>query len=285
MSTVLPHAPDELTGRRLRRIGEGIGKVVYASDHWVVKRERSPSEILALIAIWKIVRRTESILPGRVGERLFAAPSRQLRLLRVCMQGILVLVPRSFWYMTHLRDVWHVYTARARQGEDLAEEALYGTSLVPRRVSFPPVRVKVGGWPGYFTVDHATERVEATLLERLNTLAAAGDWEQVEWWLDCFLETRQTAWQRGLFSVDAHLENFGVTGSRVVLLDAGGLTNRWCEVKNRLHFEQRAESPHVRLGLGETLAPRPDIAARFDVHWKETVSVEGVRRHWPEHAA
>ena len=66
MSNVLSHAPSELTHGRLRRIGEGIGKVVYASDHWVVKRERSPSEILALIAIWKIVRKSEGIVPGRI---------------------------------------------------------------------------------------------------------------------------------------------------------------------------------------------------------------------------
>jgi hypothetical protein len=284
MTSVLPHAPAELTHGRLRRIGEGIGKVVYASDHWVVKRQRSPSEILALIAIWKIVRKAEGILPGTIGQRLLAAPSRQLRLLRVFMQGVLAMIPKSIWYMTHLRDLWHVYTSRAHHGERLAQELLHGSSLVPELISFPPVRVEVGGWPGYLTVDHATERVEATLLDRLNSLAAAGAWDAVEWWLDCFLETRQTAWRRGIFSVDAHLKNFGVTGNRVVLIDSGGLTNRWCEVKDRLDFEQRANAPHVRLGLGKTLASRPDIAERFNARWKETVSVEGVLRHWPEMA-
>jgi hypothetical protein len=220
-----------------------------------------------------------------MGARLLAAPSRQLRLLRVFVQGVLAVVPTGFWYMTHVSELWRVYMSRAHRGEALADEHLHGSSLVPERISFPPVRVSVGGWPGYLTVDHATERVEATLLDRLNTLARAGKWEDVEWWLDCFLETRQTAWRRGIFSVDAHLKNFGVTGNRVVLIDSGGLTDRWCDVKDRLEFEQQVELPHVRLGLGEILASRPDIAERFNAQWKETVSVDGVLRQWPRNAA
>ena len=35
---LLPRAPAELTSGRLRRLGEGVGKVVYCSEHWVVKR-------------------------------------------------------------------------------------------------------------------------------------------------------------------------------------------------------------------------------------------------------
>src|SRR5438067_1972020 len=67
---LLPHAPPELTRGRLRRLGEGIGKVVYASEHWVVKRERSPSEILALIAIWRALRKLEHVLPRAFARRL-----------------------------------------------------------------------------------------------------------------------------------------------------------------------------------------------------------------------
>ena len=54
---VLLHAPPELTAGRLKRLGEGIGKVVYASEHWVIKRPRTPSEIVALILLWKILPR------------------------------------------------------------------------------------------------------------------------------------------------------------------------------------------------------------------------------------
>jgi hypothetical protein len=281
MTRVLPHAPPELTQGRLRRIGEGIGKVVYASDHWVIKRERTASEIVALIAIWKVVRRTERVLPGRLGQRLLQAPSRQLRLLRVLTQGVLRFVPRGFWYMTHLHEVWKTHITRDAQGEELAREHLLGTQLVPERIAFPPVQVRVGGWPGHLTVDEATERVEATLLDRIESLARAGDWERVEWWLGRLLETRQTAWRLGLFSVDAHLKNFGVTEDRVVLIDPGGLTNRWEDVQERLLFEETVAAPHVRLGLGRILAARPDIAKRFNAKWKETVCVEGVLRHWP----
>src|SRR6185436_6359282 len=46
---VLPEPPEELIGTFLRRLGEGVGKVVYASPHWVVKRERSPSEVVAIV--------------------------------------------------------------------------------------------------------------------------------------------------------------------------------------------------------------------------------------------
>ena len=35
---LLLHAPADLTSGRVRRLGEGINKVVYASEHWVVKR-------------------------------------------------------------------------------------------------------------------------------------------------------------------------------------------------------------------------------------------------------
>src|SRR5688572_17660085 len=63
---MLPSPPEELTRTRLLRLGEGIGKVVYASEHWVVKRERSPSAIIALIVIWKFLRRAERHLPARL---------------------------------------------------------------------------------------------------------------------------------------------------------------------------------------------------------------------------
>ena len=63
MPRAVPHAPEELTRDRLTRLGEGIGKVVYASEHWVVKRERTPGEVVALILIWKILRQWAHMLP------------------------------------------------------------------------------------------------------------------------------------------------------------------------------------------------------------------------------
>src|SRR6185503_1914493 len=99
---MFPHAPGELTRGRLRRLGEGIGKVVYASEHWVVKRERSPSEIVALIVLWKALRKVEHVLPGRIGRRLLERPSTQLRLLRVMVQGSMRVIPKSVWFTTHI---------------------------------------------------------------------------------------------------------------------------------------------------------------------------------------
>ncbi|MBI3279449.1 MAG: hypothetical protein HYZ57_06370 [Acidobacteria bacterium] len=281
---LLPHAPEELTRGRLRRLGEGIGKVIYASEHWVVKRERSASEIIALIMIWKLLRRLERILPVGFGRRLLERPSKQLRLLRLFMQAAVAVVPKSVWFMTHVGEAWTVYRTRDRRGETLAQERLMGTRLIPERVTFPPTLVKVSGWPGWLEVSEATERVEATLYQRLKELARASRFDELERWLDRLLDLRQAGWQRGLFSVDAHLKNFGVVGERVVLIDTGGLTDDWADVEERMCFEDSVTEPHIQLGLGSILGSRPDIAGRFNARWKRVVNRDQVRRHWPERA-
>ena len=173
-SRFLSHAPGELTHGRLVRLGEGVGKVVYASQNWVVKRDRSPSEILALIALWKSIRKIEHLLPGRLGERLLEKPSRQIRLLRVLVQGFMLVVPRGVWFASHIGEMWRVHRSRDERGEILARSRLAGEFLTPERIQFPPVRVKVGGWPGWLTVSEATERVEATLHQRFSTSLAPG---------------------------------------------------------------------------------------------------------------
>ncbi len=278
---LLPHAPEELTAVRLRRLGEGVGKVVYCSEHWVVKRQRHASDVIALILLWRVLRRVARLLPARLGEPLLQRPSRPLRLLRVMIRPLVLVIPRSLWLMTHIGEVWHVYHSRSVRGEELARRHLAGTSLVPERVAFPPVRVRVGGWPGWLTVSEASERVECTLYQRLADLASAGRYDQLELWLGRFLELRQSGWQRGLFSADAHLKNFGVIGDRVVLLDPGGLTDHWPEIEQRLRSQAGVDEPHLELGLGPILSGRPDIANRFNARWKEIVSRDGVLRHWP----
>lgn len=282
MSEELAEAPEELTATRLRRLGEGIGKVVYASPHWVIKRQRSPSEILALIIIWKALRRMERLLPWGLGRRLLERPSTQIRLLRRLMQPLVSLIPRGVWLSTHIGDVWRLYRKRDRRGEKLAERHLSGTGLMPRAIRFPPTRVKVAGWPGWLTVSEANERVEATLLARLIELARAERYAEVECWLDRFLDLRQAGWQRGVFSVDTHLKNFGVIGERIVLLDAGGLTRSWKEIESRLAYEDVVSEPHIQLGLGPVLGARPAIAARFNARWKQVVRPEVVQQHWPQ---
>lgn len=278
---LLPAAPAELTDGKLRRLGEGIGKVVYASEHWVVVRDRSPAEVVALIVLWRVLRKFERFLPWGLGVRLLSRPSRRLRLLRLLVQTAMVIVPRSLWFTGRIRTMWKLYLRRSLKGERLAQEHLAGTPLVPQRIVFPPVRVCVGGWPGSLVVSEAIERVETTLYQRLCDLARAGRFDEVERWLDRFLDLRQSGWKRGLFSVDAHLKNFGVTGDRIVLLDAGGLTDRWQEIESRLAFEEVIGQPHIQLGLGPILGGWPEIAARFDARWKSIVNREVVRSHWP----
>lgn len=277
----LPHPPSELFAEPLRRLGEGVGKVVYASQHWVVKRDRSPSEVVAIIVLWNFLRKLKLILPRGWVDSLLRGPSKEIRLLRVLVQGAMMVVPKSIWFTRHIRKAWTVYMSRDRRGRRLAEQRLKGTSLIPETVTFPPSAVRVAGWPGWLTVTEATERVECTLSEKLNKLADAGRFEEIEEWLDRFLDLRQAGWSRGLFSMDAHLKNFGVCGDRLVLLDTGGLTNRWTEIMNTLAYEEGVTEPHCRLGLGDALENRPDIAARFNARWKSIVNSDAVRDLWP----
>ena len=172
MPEELDQAPDELTQGRLLRLGEGIGKIVYASEHWVVKRERTPYEIVALIGLWKVLRKVERHLPGRMAARLLEKPSGQIRFMRMMAQAGMAVLPRAVWFTTHVRQVWKHYHFQSARGERLAREHLVGSSLTPEEVTFPPVRVNVGGWPGSLTVSCATERVETTLHQRLTELAA-----------------------------------------------------------------------------------------------------------------
>lgn len=278
---VLAHAPEELTGGRLIRLGEGIGKVVYASEHWVVKRERRPSEIMALIGVWKFLRRVERLLPAWLKLRIVPDPGKRIRLLMLVFQGVVMSVPRGVWFTTHIGEYWRWYTRSEARGAVLAEKYLGGTSLIPERVTFPPVRVHIRDWPGWLIVSEATERVETTLHDRVNDLARSLRFDEIQVWLDRLLATRRAGWQRGVFSLDAHLKNFGVLGDRVVLLDTGGLTNRWPDIEGRLRVLDDFLSPHARLGLEMTLRDRPDIAERFDAQWRALVNPDSVRELWP----
>lgn len=278
---VLTRAPEELTRGRLVRLGEGINKVVYASDHWVIKRERYPSEIIALICVWKFLRRLDRFLPGGLGRRLLEKPGKRIRFLRVIFQAIVLPVPRGVWLATHVGDLWRWHSSREIRGQILADAHLAGTPLMPGRVAFPPTRVKVGGWPGWLVVSEATERVETTLQDRINDLARALRFDDIEVWLERFLDLRRSGWKCGVFSMDPHLKNYGVIADRVVLLDAGGLTNYWPDIEERLGFQDEFASPHVQLGLERTLRDRPDISQRFDANWRATVKSEAIRNHWP----
>jgi hypothetical protein len=278
---VLPHAPEELTREPLARLGEGIGKVVYASEHWVIKRERRPSEIMALIAVWKFLRRVERLLPAWLKPRIVPDPAKRIRWLMLVFQGVVLTVPKGIWFTTHAGEYWRWYTKSEARGSVLAEKYLTGTSLIPERVVFPPARIRVSDWPGWLVVSEATERVETTLDDRINNLARSLRFDEIQVWLDRLLATRRAGWRLGLFSLDAHLKNFGVLGDRVVLLDTGGLTNRWPDIETRLKVVNEFLSPHARLGLELTLRDRPDIAERFDAQWREQVTPESIRKCWP----
>jgi len=285
MPRAIAQVPEELTRDRLKRLGEGIGKVVYASEHWVVRRPRSPREIVALIVLWKVLRKREHALPFGWGRYLLSKPSSALRFLRTLTEAAIAVVPKSVWYTKHVSEVFRTYRSRDRRGEKLARAHLEDTGLVPETITFPPATVLVGGWPGWLVVDRATERVEDTLDRRINALAGAGEFELVELWLNRFLDTRQAGWQLGLFSVDAHLKNFGIIGDRIVLLDTGGLTNRWGDISARLSKDEQIAEPHAQLGLDRVLAGQPDLIRRFNERWRSVVNRDSVIGQWPQRPA
>jgi len=276
----LPRAPEELTSDRLKRIGEGIGKVVYASEHWVVKRERSATEVVSLIIIWRTLRRWAHRLPFGLGKRWLTRGSATVRVISAVIRMAMIIVPRSIWFSRRVADMWSTYRARNRRGERLARKLLAGTGLIPGRICFPPTTVLVGGFPGWLTVYEATEKVDTTLDRLLNDFARQGDFRAVEHWLDRYLETRQNGWRHGLFSVDAHLKNFGVIGDRIVLLDAGGLTNRWNDIEEKLERDEQILEPHKALGLEEVFESQPTLARRFDDRWRELVNRDRVGVHF-----
>ena len=280
---VLSEAPEELTRGSLVRLGEGIGKVAYASEHWVVSRERHPSEIIGLILTWKVLRKLDRLVPGEMGRRMLAKPGRRIRALGFIFRALVLAVPRGVWFTRHARHMWRQYSWHEKRGRTLADAHLAGTALVHERIEFPPTEVKVGRWPGWLMVSEATERAETTLQERINELARARRFDDIEVWLMHYLDLRRAAWQRGVFSLDPHLKNFGVTQGRVVLLDAGGLTNVWPEIAENLRRDDELTPPHVRLGLEETLRDRPDIADRFDAEWKATIKLAEPSLREPHH--
>lgn len=281
-SRVLSHIPEELTNSPLRRLGEGMGKVVYASEHWVIARERSPLEMVALVLLWKGLRNFERLLPGSWRRRIRDRPSRQIRFLRVLVQGAILILPRALWYSAHIRDMLRLYHRRSIRGERLAKAHLTGSELIPERIEFPPAPVRIEGWHGWLVVSEASERLDATLHDKMIRLAREDRFGELEQWFERLLQARQDGWRRGLFSLDAHLKNYGTIEERVVLLDTGGLTDRWSEVERGLEVEESIARPHIRLGLGTLLANHPEIARRIDQRWKATVNRDVVRNNWPQ---
>jgi hypothetical protein len=111
-------------------------------------------------------------------------------------------------------------------------------------------------------------------------LARSGRFTEMEEWLDRLLEARRAGWRRGLFSMDAHLRNYGAIDDRIVLLDSGGLTREWSEVEQWLATGESSGRPSIRLGLEPILRGHPEIAARLDRRWNATVNLSVIRANW-----
>src|SRR5262249_44710357 len=113
--------------------------------------------------------------------------------------------------------------------ERLASEKLSGTALIPLRVAIPRTTVWVRGWPVLLTTSTVIQRADATLRAMLS---AVDSFEATEW-IRRLKDLHVQLWARGLFFANLSLDNVGVMGKRLVLLDNGYLTNEPTEI--RLH--------------------------------------------------
>ena len=139
---VLHAPPEELIATPLRRLGEGVGKVVYASPHWVVKRERSPSEVVAIVVLWNILRKVKRLFPKHIADKMFTGPSKQIRFFRVLVQAGMLVIPKSIWFTRRIEHAWKLYHKRNVRGERLAEEHLTGTVVRTRAGGFDSPRIR-----------------------------------------------------------------------------------------------------------------------------------------------
>jgi hypothetical protein len=126
----------------------------------------------------------------------------------------------------------------------------------------------------------AEERAECSLIQKLETLATLGQFDEIEIWLNRFIEFRRRAWSEGVFSADPHLKNYGVIGKRIVLLDFGGLTMDLKVVEDHLQETNGHRRPDQRLRLEKILEKRPDIAGRFNANWDNLMQLSVVRDAW-----
>ena len=285
-SHVVSHIPEELTLGTLRRLGEGIGKVVYASEHWVVSRERTPLEMVALIVLWKALRKLERLLPGAWGKTLRDRPSRQIRFLRVLVQGAIVVVPRALWFSSHIRDVLRLYHRRSVRGRETGANSFgrirtdSGAHRVPpgARSHWRLARMadglrgqRTGGFDAPSEDDAAGGGGSfrgAGSVARTPARDAPGGMAAGTVFAGRTSEKLRHHWRAHCpFGHGRADEPLGGSGKAV----GGGRV--------------QPTEPHVRLGLGELLEEHAEIARRFDQRWKDTINTEVVRECWPRAAS
>jgi glycosyltransferase involved in cell wall biosynthesis len=271
---------DELTRAQLERVGSGFEKVVFGSRRWVVKIPRDERGLGAALLATVAVDRARRLLARRHPAVRFRAGSRIWTVLREAFRVAIVMVPERWWRGSRVERRVRWLRARAEACERLARRRLDGTALTPGRVEILPTRIRTARWGRRWTVTTAHQRVDRSLADEAWRCLRLGRFQNLEQWLDRFLAFQTELWRRGVFfGASNPLENHGVLGDRLVLLDESGLTDdpreirltldsvraRWLDAMRDLDARRRRQPPRESFAQRLTRLMQPSV----------------IREHWP----
>jgi hypothetical protein len=284
----------ELIRARLERVGSGFEKIVLGSPSWVVKIPRDErglaAALLATVVVSRAVRPLKAWMEGGSGkagsQRLRAlstgarAAQRLWRPLQKGFRAALVILPERWWRGSGVEHRVRWLRSHAEECQSLAQRRLEGTALVPRRVELPPTRIRTGRWGRRWTVTTAYQRVDRTLGDEAWRCLQLGRRQELDQWLDRFLVFQTELWRRGVFfGVSNPLENHGVLGDRLVLIDYSGLIEDPRAIRLTLDVV-RAQWLEQMRGLFATSRPATSRDG-FEQRLTRLMQPSAVREYWP----
>jgi len=177
---------------------------------------------------------------------------------------------------------WNNLNVQSVHGQEIGRRLANAHSdLVPRRVSLPATRVRIKGWPWTLTIAEAEGRVEATLKDRIKTLSQAGQREDLEKWLNRFVEFQVRLWQEGVWNKDLNFSNYGIIGDTLVLLDHDELTDDLSEVEEIFGSPDMLGAIERRMMLpGHLVTSHAEVYRRFLARWQEVMVLANLETHW-----
>jgi hypothetical protein len=201
-------------------------------------------------------------------------------LVQAAVTAALRLVPEPLWDRSGLAARARSLRHRSEGCTALALRRLQGSVLVPARVEIAALRVRSAWWGRRRTVTDAYERVDRTLAEQIRGLARSGHYGEATEWLDRLLGVQVALWRRGVFyAVTNPLENHGVLGDRLVVLDFSGLTDDPAEIRGLLDAVRSRWAASVR-GLLSPPLPAA-VLAPFERRLADALQRPVLRGHWP----
>ena len=298
MPADVSEAANELIAHPLPVIGAGLGKAVYGTKHWVVKQKRG----LPVTASYFMVRRFTPRWAKIFAERLLSMdfpwgdpagwlPRDELDQTRLewvfrwryaVARLWLTVIPEAWWLPSEFGREAVAHERMDREGQQLAEQCLKGTGLIPRRVIFPPIQVSVQGWPWRLSVCEAHERTDISLRSHLHQLDTSGRWEDLRAWLDRVAALQPRLWEHGVFNMDMNvLANHGILNGKVVLVDSGRLTNDPRTIGAFLDSNFEQFMIHNRRALTYLLPKHPEVRDYFTAQWRALLTRDNLSAVWP----